>query len=58
MASLQRDKETLTSKVSELEGETKKLRRELEDEKERSSGIMREVGVVIAVVGVVNQWGE
>ena len=43
VATLQTEKTSLTSKVTELDGEVRKLRRELEEEKEKTSGIAGEV---------------
>ena len=39
MATLQGEKESLTSKVGELEGEVKKLRRDLDEETEKATAM-------------------
>ena len=44
MVALQGEKESLTSRVGDLEGEVKKLRRELEEEMEKTAGVTGEVG--------------
>ena len=43
VVTLRGEKESLTSRVGELEGEVKKLRRELEEETEKTEGITGEV---------------
>jgi len=43
VVTLRGEKESLTSRVGELEGEVKKLRRELEEETEKTVGITGEV---------------